>query len=116
MGKSTFIVALLMVACCALPIILVAGGLGVIGVFIQSNFLIILAVLALIVGGGFLYYQKCCNTHNKKSGDNKELYQCEECSLHYKDKKWAEKCESWCKEKHSCNLEITRHAEETKNI
>ncbi|PIR82376.1 hypothetical protein COU20_02535 [Candidatus Kaiserbacteria bacterium CG10_big_fil_rev_8_21_14_0_10_59_10] len=48
-------------------------------------------------------------------------WQCSVCGFHYKDnldshtsgKEWAEKCESWCKEHHSCNLEITEHAEES---
>ena len=40
------------------------------------------------------------------------LYQCEECGFHYLGREWAEKCEAWCKERHSCNLEITKHAEE----
>ena len=42
----------------------------------------------------------------KKQG---ELYQCEECGFAYAEKEWAEKCEAWCKERHSCNLEITSH-------
>ncbi len=37
-------------------------------------------------------------------------WMCEECGLKYKDKNWAEKCEAWCKEHKSCNLEITKHA------
>ena len=53
---------------------------------------------------------------------NKELYQCEECSFHYEDsstslttgREWAEKCEAWCREHKSCNIEITAHAEENK--
>jgi len=45
---------------------------------------------------------------------NQELYQCEECVFHYVEKEQAEKCELWCKEHHSCNLEITVHAEENK--
>jgi hypothetical protein len=36
-----------------------------------------------------------------------ELYQCHECGLHYTEKETAEKCEAWCKENNSCNLEIT---------
>jgi len=47
--------------------------------------------------------------------DNKELYQCEECGFHYTEKEWAEKCEAWCREHKSCNIEITAHAEENKN-
>ncbi|MBI2128873.1 hypothetical protein HYU07_01405 [Candidatus Woesearchaeota archaeon] len=41
---------------------------------------------------------------------DKELFICEECNFAYKDKKWAEKCQKWCKEHHSCNIEITKHA------
>jgi len=37
-------------------------------------------------------------------------FECEECGFKYKDKAWAEKCEKWCKEKHSCNIEIIAHA------
>lgn len=40
--------------------------------------------------------------------EKKQVYQCDECGLHYKDKKTAELCEAWCKERNSCNLEITR--------
>lgn len=47
-------------------------------------------------------------------GENRELYQCEECGFHYEERGWAEKCELWCKEHHSCNLEITANALETK--
>ena len=43
-----------------------------------------------------------------------KLYQCPECKLWYEDKKWAEKCEAWCKEHHTCNIEIISHAEEQK--
>ncbi len=46
----------------------------------------------------------------KKEG--KLYFQCEECKFLYEDKEWAEKCEVWCKENHSCNIEITKHAVE----
>lgn len=46
----------------------------------------------------------------KGHGHKRELYRCPECGLVYQEKKWAEKCESWCKQHKSCNLEITRHA------
>src|SRR3989338_5632712 len=46
--------------------------------------------------------------------DDKELYQCEECGFHYEGREWAEKCEAWCREHKSCNIEITAHAEENK--
>lgn len=41
---------------------------------------------------------------------DKELYKCPECGLYYKEKEWAEKCEAWCKEHNSCNLDIISHA------
>jgi len=40
----------------------------------------------------------------------KEYFECEECGFKYRNKEWAEKCEKWCKEKHSCNLEITKYS------
>lgn len=36
-------------------------------------------------------------------------YRCEECGFVYRDKAWAEKCEAWCAEHQSCNLEIIQH-------
>lgn len=42
--------------------------------------------------------------------NNEIIYQCEECKFEYKEKVWAEKCEAWCKEHKSCNIEITNHA------
>jgi len=38
------------------------------------------------------------------------LYACEECGLKYKSRKLAERCEAWCKEHSSCNLEIIKYA------
>ena len=40
----------------------------------------------------------------------KKYFQCEECGFLYKDKKWAQKCEAFCKKHNSCSLEITKHA------
>lgn len=42
---------------------------------------------------------------------NKKLFQCPECGLRYAEKEIAEKCEAWCKEHHSCNLDIIKYAE-----
>jgi len=44
----------------------------------------------------------------KKNGES--YFLCEECKLGYKEEQWAERCEKWCKEYHSCNLDITKHA------
>ena len=47
---------------------------------------------------------------NKTIHKGKDVYQCDECKFIYKDRKLAEKCESWCKRNKSCNLNITKHA------
>jgi len=39
-----------------------------------------------------------------------EIYTCPHCGLHYRSKDIAQKCEAWCKEHHSCNLEIIKFA------
>ncbi len=41
---------------------------------------------------------------------NKTYYICPECNFAYKEKETAAKCEAWCKEYKSCNVEITKHA------
>ncbi|MDP3779006.1 MAG: hypothetical protein Q8R30_03135 [bacterium] len=51
------------------------------------------------------------NSHDKLE----KVFVCPECGLEYKDAEWAKKCAMWCKEHHSCNLEIIKHAVE-KNI
>lgn len=40
----------------------------------------------------------------------KRYYQCEECGFLYADKETAEKCQAWCREHKSCNLEIIKYA------
>ncbi|MDP3956267.1 MAG: hypothetical protein Q8Q18_03435 [bacterium] len=42
--------------------------------------------------------------------NNKQYYQCEECALLYRSKDFAEKCQAWCKEHKSCNLDIVKYA------
>ncbi len=41
---------------------------------------------------------------------HQELYQCEDCDLKYESKEIAEKCEAWCREHKSCNLDIIKYA------
>ena len=36
-------------------------------------------------------------------------YVCVECNFAYKDINTAKKCEDWCREHHSCSLEITKN-------
>lgn len=40
----------------------------------------------------------------------KTLYICGACGFAYEEKEWAEKCQKWCQEHQSCNIEITAHA------
>lgn len=42
--------------------------------------------------------------------NNQSVYLCEECNFLYKDRQWAEKCETWCKKHQSCSLEIIKHS------
>ncbi|MBI3627604.1 MAG: hypothetical protein HY220_02570 [Candidatus Sungbacteria bacterium] len=42
--------------------------------------------------------------------NSKKYYKCEECGLIYSDKGIAEKCQAWCLEHKSCNLEIIEYA------
>ena len=46
---------------------------------------------------------------------DQELYQCVECGFQYRERVWAEKCEAWCKEHMSCNLEIIKQGIPPKN-
>lgn len=39
----------------------------------------------------------------------KETHTCPICGYRYDDQSWAEKCETWCREHQSCNIEIIAH-------
>ena len=40
--------------------------------------------------------------------------QCSVCKLHYRNKKWADRCYIWCSAHDSCNLDITKNSLEAK--
>lgn len=40
----------------------------------------------------------------------RKLFACGECGLAYRERELAEKCERWCMQHHTCNIEIYRHA------
>lgn len=75
-------------------------------------------------GKAVIEYDDTINWHDVKKavddlGDytlelplDKAGFVCSECGLHYIEKTWVDKCEAWCKEHDSCNLEITKHAKE----
>jgi len=42
--------------------------------------------------------------------DGSTFYVCDECGFAYKERELAEKCQLWCQQHQSCNLEITQYA------
>ena len=44
-----------------------------------------------------------------------QVYVCAECGLTYTDKNWSQKCQAWCAEHKSCNLEIIKHSIQQSN-
>lgn len=46
--------------------------------------------------------------------DEKKTFACPVCKLKYEEEDWAKKCEAWCTEHKSCNLEIIQHASKEK--
>jgi hypothetical protein len=40
----------------------------------------------------------------------KIVFKCLKCGWFYRDKELAEKCENWCRNHNSCNIEIAKHA------
>jgi hypothetical protein len=66
-------------------------------------------LLALACPLSMVFMMAAMNHDDNKS---ERLFVCPECGFSYKDAEWAKKCAAWCKEHHSCNLEITKHAVE----
>jgi len=100
---------LMMALCCLIPIILIIGLLSLFeGSSKYWTWLIILLcpLMHIFMMRGHKNDDSC----GRKTSKGAELYNCLECGLKYREKKWAEKCEEWCKEHKSCNLEITKHA------
>lgn len=89
---------LMMAICCLVPLVLFVG---ILSFFKAGNYYWIWLIILL-----------CPLTHifMMRGQKHTELFQCPECGLEYKEKEWAEKCETWCKKYKSCNLEITKHA------
>lgn len=47
---------------------------------------------------------------------SEQHYECKECGLHYEDNEITKQCEAFCKAKNACNLEITQHSLENKQM
>lgn len=50
---------------------------------------------------------------NNESANNSKCYQCQECGFFYREEAQAQKCEEWCREHKSCNIDITKDAVKT---
>lgn len=48
-------------------------------------------------------------TMNRDSDKVVKMFSCPKCGYLYKEEGLADKCEAWCKEHNSCNLEIIQH-------
>jgi hypothetical protein len=53
---------------------------------------------------------------NPKQPLPQKTYQCPECGFHYTDEPTAKKCQAWCREHNSCNIEITKVAIENRTL
>lgn len=49
------------------------------------------------------------NGMNHDSDKVVKMFACPKCGYLYREKELADKCEAWCKEHNSCNLEIIKH-------
>ncbi len=94
---------------CLNPKVLVGIGVVILLAYIfapeLARYSWILLVLACPVA---MIFMMAGMNHNRDRPD--KVFACPECGLSYKEAEWAKKCAAWCKEHHSCNLEITKHA------
>ncbi len=74
-----------------------------------ANYAWVLLVLACPLSMMFMMA-----TMNHKGDNSNKLFMCSECGKSYNEAEWAQKCSAWCREHHSCNLEIIKHAVEQK--
>lgn len=46
----------------------------------------------------------------KEIKDDKKYFVCEICGFSYEENEWAQRCQNWCEEHNSCNMEITKRS------
>jgi len=44
--------------------------------------------------------------------NDKQIFQCQECGLHYRSEDLAKKCQAFCKANKACSMEIAKKAVE----
>lgn len=80
-----------------------AAGSGWFGFFFMWMFMILFWVLVVIGIVALIQWIV------RESRQVSRIYVCSECGFEYEDKEWAIKCQKWCAEHKSCNLEIIKH-------
>ncbi len=81
----------------------IINGLGWFWTFLVWFFWI--GSFALVILGTMILVK-----HFTKEKEEKiETYICPLCGYEYKEKEWAAKCQRWCQEYKSCNLDIIKH-------
>lgn len=68
-----------------------------------------IAITMLVIVLNVLHIHRAQLAHKNENG---RLYRCPVCGMHYHDEATAEKCEAWCTEHKSCNIDIIAHAVE----
>jgi uncharacterized membrane protein len=75
---------------------------------------VVLAVIALAkyIRGG----NNNGKTIRRPASDSLDkVYVCPECGYEYDEKEWAIKCQKWCAEHKSCNMDIIKHGRPPQN-
>lgn len=109
-SKKRFIAALagtlLIALCCFTPVLVIT--LGALGLSAFTPYLdyVLFPALGIMAVVTALAYKKW-QTENSTV---RETYECSVCKLKYDEKAWADKCEKWCTEHQSCNLDIIKHS------
>jgi uncharacterized membrane protein len=97
------------------------GDFGWSGIFFGWTFMILFWLLVILVIVALLKYISGKNNsiESKDGVDEKkeklETYVCAECGYEYKEKEWAVKCQKWCAEHKSCNMDIIKHGTSSHN-
>lgn len=90
------------------------GGFGWSGVVIGWTFMVLFWALIIL---GIIALAKWIFSDRREYGvkEAKKIYVCAECGYEYEEKEWATKCQKWCHEHKSCNLEIISHGKPPKS-
>lgn len=95
--------------CCLNPKVVIGVGVLIVLAFVFAPQLVQYAsLLILLICLLSMIIMMAMMNHGQTTSE--KIFVCPECNLEYKDAGWAKKCALWCKEHHSCNLEIIEYA------